>query len=183
MRVQMLDTGFELIKNYGMTHTSVDKVLETVGAGKSTFYKLFPSKGMFVYEIMKHKRSLVLISFEKLLNGRKRMTANEGKGFLKRMFTSDQSIYRYLTPEDDQKLKAALPKEYFKDEGNDEENLTKLLYYMEGVREDIDYLLVANLMKVIGLACVNNSLLHTASYDMTIDALCDTACRYIFLDV
>ena len=43
-RIRMLDEGFRLIKEHGMTHASVDKVTKAVGLGKSTFYNFFPSK-------------------------------------------------------------------------------------------------------------------------------------------
>ena len=48
LRVKMLDAGFELIKQYGMTHASVEKITQTAGLGKSTFYNFFSSKEEFV---------------------------------------------------------------------------------------------------------------------------------------
>ena len=34
LRVKMLDAGFELIKQYGMTHASVEKITQAAGLGK-----------------------------------------------------------------------------------------------------------------------------------------------------
>ena len=56
LRVKMLDAGFELIKQYGMTHASVEKITQTAGLGKSTFYNFFSSKEEFVTGIMEYQR-------------------------------------------------------------------------------------------------------------------------------
>ena len=58
-RVQMLETGFALLKEYGMTHMSVDKITSAVGLGKGTFYHFFDSKEDFVYQLIEHQRKKV----------------------------------------------------------------------------------------------------------------------------
>ena len=42
-REKMLAAGFDLLKQYGMTHMSVAKITEAAGIGVSTFYNFFPS--------------------------------------------------------------------------------------------------------------------------------------------
>lgn len=37
-REKMLEAGFDLLKEYGMTHMSVAKITEAAGIGVSTFY-------------------------------------------------------------------------------------------------------------------------------------------------
>ena len=49
-REKMLDAGFDLLKQYGMTHMSVAKITEAAGIGVSTFYNFFSSKEEYVYE-------------------------------------------------------------------------------------------------------------------------------------
>ena len=107
LRVKMLDAGFELIKQYGMTHASVEKITQAAGLGKSTFYNFFSSKEEFVTGIMEYQRDRVKQHFENLLNGREKMTAAEGKEYLKLIVFSQNSIYQYLTVEDMEKLRRA----------------------------------------------------------------------------
>ena len=64
LRVKMLDAGFELIKQYGMTHASVEKITQAAGLGKSTFYNFFSSKEEFVTGIMEYQRDRVKQHFE-----------------------------------------------------------------------------------------------------------------------
>ena len=41
IKEKMFTQGMELIKEYGLTHTSVSKITERAGIGKSTFYNFF----------------------------------------------------------------------------------------------------------------------------------------------
>ena len=94
VRVQMLEAGYDLIRQYGMTHTSVEKVTAAVGLGKSTFYHFFPSKERFVYEIMEYLRAQLMDSFQQLLAGREKLPIPQAKEFLKKIIFSERSIYQ-----------------------------------------------------------------------------------------
>lgn len=56
---------------------------------------------------MEYQRDRVKQHFEQILNGREKMTAAEGKEYLKLIVFSRNSIYQYLTAEDMEKLKQA----------------------------------------------------------------------------
>ena len=147
LRVKMLDAGFELIKQYGMTHASVEKITQTAGLGKSTFYNFFSSKEEFVTGIMEYQRDRVKQHFENLLNGREKMTAAEGKEYLKLIVFSQNSIYQYQTVEDMEKLRRASSPECVTPDDADYDQreaqiLHGLLDHMEGVRQDVDLPLV-----------------------------------------
>ena len=51
LRESMFHSGLELLKEYGMTHMSVDKIAASARIGKSTFYNLFLSKEDFVFQL------------------------------------------------------------------------------------------------------------------------------------
>ena len=152
LRVKMLDAGFELIKQYGMTHASVEKITQTAGLGKSTFYNFFSSKEEFVTGIMEYQRDRVKQHFENLLNGREKMTAAEGKEYLKLIVFSQNSIYQYLTVDDMEKLRRASSPECVTPDDADYDQreaqiLHGLLDHMEGVRQDVDLHVAATLIK------------------------------------
>ncbi len=170
-RIKMLHVGFSLIKEHGMTHSSVDKVMKAVGLGKSTFYNFFPSKEMFVYEIIKYQRDRAKQLFMDMLGEREKMTAAEAKDFLKRIIFSQDSIYQYLTSEDEAKLKAALPAEYRIDPSTEAAVMDGLFRHIEGVRKDMDFKVVANLIKIMALAMFHQDSLHTDVLDKTLDRI------------
>ncbi len=54
LKENMFLSGLELLKEYGMTHMSVEKIAASAGIGKSTFYNFFMSKEDFV--LQRHER-------------------------------------------------------------------------------------------------------------------------------
>ena len=66
-REKMLDAGFDLLKQYGMTHMSVAKITEAAGIGVSTFYNFFASKEEYVYEVLQYRRRKIPELFRKHL--------------------------------------------------------------------------------------------------------------------
>lgn len=179
-RVRMLDVGFQLIKEQGMTHASVEKVMKAVGLGKSTFYNFFPSKEMFVYEIIRYQRDRAKKHFIDVLGDREKMTVPEGKEFLKKIIFSEDSIYQYLTAEDEAKLWAALPPEYRINAETEREIINTLLTHMEDVRKDIDFKVVANLIKVMALSLFHRKSLHADALDRTFDRIYELLFSCIF---
>lgn len=168
-RIKMLDAGLHLIKEYGMTHASVEKVTKAAGLGKSTFYNFFPSKEAFVYEIIVYQRDRAKHFFMDTLGGREKITVPEAKVFLKKIIFSEDSIYQYLTSEDENKLKAALPPEYRMDSGAEATVMDSLFTHMEGIRKDIDYQVIANLIKIMAIAMFNQDSLHKDALDRTLE--------------
>lgn len=171
LRVQLLEAGYELIRQYGMTHTSVEKVTAAVGLGKSTFYNFFPSKEWFVYEIIEHMRTELMQHFDQLLDGREKLPVPQAKAFLEQIIFSQRSIYQYLTPEDEEKLRAALPPECLLNPETEAGVMASLLGRMEHVRPDVDEHLAGNLLKIMALAQVNQGELHADALDRTLRAI------------
>lgn len=170
-KIQMLEAGFLLVKEHGMTHASVEKITKAVGLGKSTFYNFFHSKEMFICEIIKYQRDRAKQFFADILGNRDKMSASEGKQFLKRIIFSENSIYKYLTMEDQEKLKAALPPEYVIDFNAEKEVMDGLFGHMEGVREYIDYKVVANLIKIMALSMMGKEELHQDALERTLEQM------------
>lgn len=179
-RVKMLDAGFALIKERGMTHASVEKVTQAVGLGKSTFYNFFPSKEVFVYEIIKYQRDRAKQNFMDILGHREKMTALEAKEYLRKIIFSEDSIYKYLTAEDESKLKAALPQEYCIDPVSEATVMDGLFQHIEDVCGNIDYKVVANLIKIMAIALFNKDALHTDALDRTLERIYELLFSCIF---
>jgi AcrR family transcriptional regulator len=179
-RVKMLDAGFALIKQHGMTHASVEKVTKAVGLGKSTFYNFFPSKEAFVYEIIKYQRDRAKQVFMDTLDDRSKMTVAEAEAFLKKIIFSQDSIYQYLTADDHAKLCEALPSEYGLNPAEESMVMKGLLEHIENVRQDIDFHLVANLIKIMAIAMFNRNLLHADALQRTLERMYNLLFSCIF---
>lgn len=180
IKIQMLESGYELIKQYGMIHTSVEKVTEAAGLGKGTFYNFFPSKEHFVYEIIQYMRHQLLEQWEQLLDGRDKLPMLQAQEFLKQIIFNDRSIYKYLTPEDEEKLHKVLPPEYFLDTERESAVMIRIFQRMEGVRPDMDQHLVGNLLKIMALAQINQEKLHADAMEETLKKMFELLFSCIF---
>jgi len=168
-RIKMLEAGFSLIKKHGMTHASVEKITKAAGLGKSTFYNFFSSKEMFVFEIIHYQRDCAKQTFMNMLGSRSSMTMAEGKSFLKQIIFSEDSIYRYLTAEDQSKLKAALPAECGINPQSESAVMVGLFSHIDGVRKNMDFKVVANLIKIMAVAMFHQKDLHADALDRTLE--------------
>ena len=78
-REKMLAAGFDLLKQYGMTHMSVAKITEAAGIGVSTFYNFFPSKEAYVYEVLQYRRKMIPELIKMALNGKEKAGPAEAR--------------------------------------------------------------------------------------------------------
>ena len=52
LRLTMLEAGFPLLKEYGMTHTTISKLTEAAGIAKGTFYHFWKDKEHYMSDLI-----------------------------------------------------------------------------------------------------------------------------------
>ena len=172
-REKMLAAGFDLLKQYGMTHMSVAKITEAAGIGVSTFYNFFPSKEAYVYEVLQYRRKMIPELIKMALNGKEKAGPAEARTYLKYMVDENYSIFPSLSPEDEQRLLDMLPEQVGPDLQRESGISTMFFERMEGVRPDINLALVMNLIKIYVLGAEGRELLHDAAYEETMERMRD----------
>lgn len=179
-REKMLDAGFELLKQYGMTHMSVAKITEAAGIGVSTFYNFFSSKEEYVYEVIKYRRKMIPEFIKIALNGKEKAGPEETRTYLKMMIDEKYSVFPSLTPDDEKRLLNMLPEQARPNLQLETETSYKFFQYMEGVRPDINIALVTNLIKVYVLAAEGRDILHDKAYEETMERMRDLILYELF---
>ena len=179
----MLEAGFPLLKQYGMTHTSISKITEAAGIGVSTFYNFWKSKEEYMVDLIAYHRNKlmpVLIGSD-ALSGKRKLGREDARKYLHAVVDEEISIYPHMTLEDEAKL--------FKNTDAFEPDLEKessvamgLLGFLENVREDIDYGLLANLSKVLVITAESREELHESSYQETLNVIIESMLNLIFID-
>ena len=167
----MFHAGLKLLKEYGMTHMSVEKITSEAGIGKSTFYNFFLSKEDFVLQLIEFNRMRFWKAVKDMLGGREKLTVDESKKVLTAIINNQDSVYQYLTPEDEEKLAQASPDKGKADIGEETETLSRLFSMFENVREDIDVAVIANMLKILAMTAENRSMLHESGYTRTQEKL------------
>jgi AcrR family transcriptional regulator len=173
LRIKMLDAGYALIKEHGMTHASVEKITQAAGLGKSTFYNFFSGKEQFVLELIAYQRDCMRSYFDELLAGREKITVAEAKAYFKRVIFSTDSLYQYLTAADEEKLMAYSRKEGTAKEWEDKatQTMTALLSHMEHVRKDVDLKTAVNLIRIMAFARMHRDELYAEAMEKTLESI------------
>ena len=181
IRVKMLDAGFPLLKEYGMTHTSISKITKAAGIGVSTFYNFWKTKEAYMTELISYyrKKMLPLMVDEEVLSRNRKLSRIEVKKYFQALVDENISIYPHMTLEDEFKLVNS--SNSFKPDIEKETTIAKELFsYFENVRDDIDFGLVANLTKILAITAESKAELHEGAYDKTIDKIIDMILDLIF---
>lgn len=171
LRETMFYGGLELLKAHGMTHMSVEKITAAAGIGKSTFYNFFLSKEDFVIQLIEFNRTRFWKAVAAMRGDREHLTLAESKQILREIINNNDSVYQYLTPEDEQKLAAAMPEKAAADIGEETALLKRLFAMFDRVRADADYAVISNLLKILALTAENRSMLHESGYQRTQERL------------
>ena len=172
-REKMLAAGFDLLKQYGMTHMSVAKITEAAGIGVSTFYNFFPSKEAYVYEVLQYRRKMIPELIKMALNGKEKAGPAEARTYLKFMIDENYSVFPSLSPEDEQRLLEMIPEKAKPDLQRETEISTIFFQPMEGIRPDINIGVVTNLIKIYVLGAEERNILHDAAYEETMERMRD----------
>lgn len=180
LKKKMFLSGPELLKEYGMTHMSVEKITAAAGIGKSTFYNFFMSKEDYVIQLIEFNRMRFWKGVRDMLGDRDKLTVSESKQVLTAIINNRDSVYQYLTPEDEKKLSELMPDKAQPDIDEETETLGRLFSMFENVREDADIAVISNLLKILALTAENRSILHETGYQRTQEKLFELLFGCIF---
>ena len=181
IRQQMLEAGFPLLKEYGMTHTSISKITEAAGIAVGTFYKFWKNKEAYMAELISyhaHKMMPGLIGAEAIA-GKRKLGREDAARYLRAVVDENISIYPHMTLEDEAKLLYST-NAFIPDLEKESAITVGLLSYLENVREDVNLALVANLCKVLVLTAESRDELHESAYEQTLETQIETILNLIF---
>ena len=177
---KMFEAGFTLIKQNGLTHTSVEKITDFAGIGKSTFYNFYTSKEEFVIDLIAYERNKAMQMIKEKLNGRPKLTVEESKTLIRMIIYSQDSIYQYLKAEDVQKLYPAMKKKGMIQSDLDSDVPAYLLSIFEGIRSDADPRIFLNFIRILALAVSQKDTLRQDVLDQTLELMFDKLFSYLF---
>ena len=179
VRIQLFETGFELIKQHGMKKTSVSEIAKKTGIATGTFYNFFPSKEEFIYQLVVYKRQSVKEAFEELTaNGK--ADREQFRKYLRRIYLEDNDVFQYLSDEEINILRSRWKEEYWKNERNDEQTSKWVLSCLSGLKQDVDWKVFTNFTKSISLIRHGKDKLYKEEYEATIEMFIDAIIDHLF---
>ena len=182
LRTAMLEAGFPLIKEFGVTHTTISKITNAAGIAKGTFYHFWKNKEEYLVELIRYHRQkmLPLLISEAVLSGKRKLGREDARLYFRYLVDKENSIYAHLTLEDESKLMQNTS-DFEPDEEKESFIASRLLGMLEGVRADVDLLLLANMTKILVLTAEAKDELHESVYEKTIDTIIDVIMDLIFV--
>lgn len=179
VRINLLESGYELIKNHGLKKTSISDIATSAGIATGTFYNFFKTKEEFVYQIVIYKRN----QSKNMLFGlakKGKIDKKHFKKYLTMLYTSDNNIFEYLSDSEIAQLKARWPEEYWKNANNEKSTVENMLDILESPRPNIDWKIVGNLFKSMALIGHGREQLYADKYEKTLEIFIDSIVDYIF---
>lgn len=181
LRTAMLEAGFPLIKEYGVTHTTISKITDAAGIAKGTFYHFWENKEEYLVALIRYHRQKMLrfLVGEEVLSGKRKLKEEDVRLYFRYLVDKEKSIYAHMTLEDESRIMQNTS-EFEPDEEKESILATHLLGMVDSIREDIDLPLLANMIKILVLAAEAKDELHASAYEKTIDTLLDKIMEIIF---
>ena len=146
LRNAMLEAGFPLIKEYGVTHTTISKITNAAGIAKGTFYHFWKNKEEYLVTLIHYHRQKVLqlLVGEDVLSGKRKLGREDVRLYFRYLVDREKSIYAHMTLEDESRIMLNTS-EFEPDEEKESNIASRLLGMLDGVRENVDLLLLANM--------------------------------------
>ena len=179
---KMKEIGLPMLKDEGLTHMSISKLAEAVGIGKSTFYSFYSSKEELVQEILADNRAQFLETLRIGLNGRKKYSNEESKEIIRKMVQDADHVYQHFSLEDEIALKKMSEKKGvpFIDLEKERRIIDFITSMMDGVKENLDYIVIANMTKISVFTYEQKEMLHASGFERTINEMVDLLINFIF---
>lgn len=179
----MYENGYNLIKKHGIKKTLVEDITKVTGIAKGTFYNFFESKEMFIYEIIMYKRSCIKSMLNQIILEKGSLDKESLKKFLLDLTFGDNNIYNYLNDEDIAALELKVPSSTSSKAFDQDISLMVLNSIDIKDRNNCDYKIIANYIKILSLAVTNKNKLNEEVLNQTIDLIISSVMNYIFVKI
>jgi len=177
---RMIAEGCRLVREGGIRRLRVEDVTRSVGIAKGTFYSFFPSKERFIYAMMTEGRQDLMDLLMRLHDEHGALGRGEMRAWLQAMWRSERNVYRIVTLDDYEWLMAHLEPEASFDPAKDMQVMNAIAAQLDGVREDCDWLVFANLQKALALVLLGRTNLHPDALEATVDAIIEAMLDEVF---
>ena len=180
IRTQLLVEGREMMLERGITKMNIDELAESVGIAKGTFYNFFPSKQDFIMEIIHSYQDGKLAQLEKLVADKKgKLTLDETFEWYKTLYQPQENPLYHICKKDMDWIMAKIPPERLFRPEVDIRTGKLIMSMTEGVREDIDYRVLANFPKMMSLALENKDFMHQEALETNFQMIVNCMYRYV----
>ncbi|MDF2866006.1 MAG: hypothetical protein K0R72_824 [Clostridia bacterium] len=176
----MYENGYNLIKKHGIKKTLVEDITKVTGIAKGTFYNFFESKELFIYEVIVYKRKCIKAMLSQIMLEKSSLDKESLKKFVIDLTFGDNNIYNYLDDEDMAALELKVPEATSSKAFDQDMALMILNNINNSERNNCDYKIIANYIKILSLAVSNKKKLNDEVLNQTTDLIISSLIDYIY---
>lgn len=182
LRVQMIQLGFKMLKSGGIHAVNIDEITRKCFVAKGSFYTLFESKTEFLYQIMIYKRQESKDKINEYLSDDGKLSRNGLKAYFHWLADENPNIFSYLNGQHTRWLVSKWPPEYLENQENDEQTARRIISLLSNPKEEPDWKLFCNYLKLLALTLNSRELLIREATDSLISNLIEDACDCVCND-
>ncbi|MBR7076223.1 MAG: TetR/AcrR family transcriptional regulator [Lachnospiraceae bacterium] len=171
LRRNLLNIGFEMLKNGGLSAVNIDQLTADAYIAKGTFYNLFENKSEFMYHMMIHERTRAKEKLISYLNDYGRLTKDSLHAYLKWLAAENPNVFAFLSEAEKKRLVSSWSDRYIEDEDNDHQTMHMLISLLEKPAADPDWMLACNYMKLLAVSLTTKEVFIKENYNAMIDSL------------
>ena len=179
LRIQMIQQGFRALKEGGIPTVNIDEITGKCYVAKGTFYNLFESKTEFLYQVMIYKRQESKYKILDYLDVNQKLSRDGLYHYLHWLADENPNIFSYLDEQHIRWLVSKWPPEYLENVENDEQTARRIISYLVSPRENANWKLFCNYLKVLALILSSADYLIPDEAGTMIDNLINDACNCI----
>lgn len=181
IKEKLLSVGFPMLKEYGLVHMSIPKIAKAAGIGTGTFYRFFESKEEYIYQLICYHRNILLseVVTEDIRNGKRKLSREEVRRIIELMIDKEKSVYVNLTLKDEARLYEHVHV-FFPDIEKEKSVAGELMSLIDNPKKEIDFPVLANLIKILVLTAQAKDELHKEGYERTVSLLIETILDEIY---
>ena len=171
LRRNLLNIGFEMLKNGGLSAVNIDQLTADAYIAKGTFYNLFENNSEFMYHMMIHERTRAKEKLISYLNDSGRLTKDSLHAYLKWLAAENPNVFAFLSEAEKKRLVSSWSDRYIEDEDNDHQTMHMLISLLEKPAADPDWMLACNYMKLMAVSLTTKEVFIKENYNAMIDSL------------
>ena len=175
----MMQEGFLALKKGGFLAVNIDQITGKCYVAKGTFYHVFESKTEFLYQVMLYKRQEAKDQILAYLDPQQKLSWDGLYAYLHWLAEENPNIFSYLDGQRTRYLISKWPQEYLENEMNDEQTARRIISYLKDPKENANWQLFCNYLKIIALALNSSEYLLAEATETLLDHLIADACNCI----
>lgn len=177
---QLIREGYEMMLKGGIKKMNLEVLAKSAGIAKGTFYNFFHNKQEFIMAIINDFKDKQIENFKNsVMQKRELLSIEEGLEWYKAFINPPTSLVYQMSQEDVNWIYEKIPKEKIFRTESDMEVVKTILSCVKGIREDVDYRIVMNFTKIIGVAIENSDIMYSEVLPVNVQMIVGTMIKYL----